>query len=193
MFEKANSELTNEKAAIESNMTELKEQLHSLESRLQENRMARDNFEQELWNKMAEISKLSAQVESQQTIIAEEGDRALKQHSEVERLQQKIQELEAGNEALRASIDDDQQALAEKQATSLKQIQELEEKVCELETTLQEKQGEISQLENVKQQLEQNLLATQENVQQSAKRKSEQGKRVACTLETGEGGVRKVS
>lgn len=65
------------------------------------------------------------------------------------------------------SIDGDRQTAANKLSSSLEQIDKLEERVTELQTSLETKNCEVAQLQQLNQQLQNNLHLSEERLQQS--------------------------
>lgn len=161
------TELTTQHQELQSNLKGAHEQLIAVQVEVHEAKTARESFEKELWNKMGEISSLGHQLEDQKVTIAEKDSTLARQRGEIEQLRETVQDLQSSNEVLQLSIDGDRRTSADKLTSSLQQIHELEERVTELQSNLVEKENEVGHLQQLSQQLQNNLLVSEEKLQQS--------------------------
>ena len=160
-------ELDSRHTQLQSELKEVSEHLQEAQSELQEAKTARESFEKELWNKVSEIATLGDQLEGQRVSMSEKDGELARQSSEMEQLKGMVRDLQSSNEVLQSSIDGDRQTAASKLSSSLQQIQELEERVTELQNSLETKHSEVAQLQQLNQQLQNNLHLSEEKLQQS--------------------------
>ena len=160
-------ELDTQHTQLQSELKEVSKHLQEAQSALQEAKTARESFEKELWNKVSEIATLGDQLEGQRVSMSEKDGELARQSSEIEQLKGMVRDLQSSNEVLQSSIDGDRQTAASKLSSSLQQIQELEERVTELQNSLETKLSEVAKLQQLNQQLQNNLHLSEEKLQQS--------------------------
>ena len=160
-------ELDSRHTQLQCELKEVNKHLQEAQSELLEAKTARESFEKELWNKVSEIATLGDQLEGQRVSMSEKDGELARQSGEIEQLKGMVRDLQSSNEVLQSSIDGDRQTASNKLSSSLQQIQELEERVTELQNSLETKLSEVAQLQQLNQQLRNNLHLSEEKLQQS--------------------------